>query len=62
MILLTSDRATLLTYVALLILTAAAWVAMLRSPMGGDDMAGMQMGIGFEISRGRFKMIRAFFR
>ena len=43
MILRTSDRATLLTYVALFMLTAAAWVAMLRSPMGGDDMAGMQM-------------------
>jgi len=42
-ILRTSDRATLLTYVALFILTAAAWVAILRAPMGGDDMAGMQM-------------------
>ena len=42
-ILRTSDRATLLTYVALLILTVAAWVVMLRSPMGADDMAGMQM-------------------
>jgi predicted metal-binding membrane protein len=42
-ILRTSDRATLLTFVALFILTAAAWVAILRAPMGGDDMAGMQM-------------------
>jgi predicted metal-binding membrane protein len=42
-ILWTRDRATLLTYVALLVLTAVAWVVMLRSPMGGDDMAGMQM-------------------
>jgi len=42
-ILRTRDRATLLTYVALLVLTAVAWVVMLRSPMGGDDMAGMQM-------------------
>jgi predicted metal-binding membrane protein len=42
-ILRTSDRVTLLTYLALFTLTAAAWVAMLRSPMAGDDMAGMQM-------------------
>ena len=39
----TRDRATLLTYVSLLLLTAAAWVVTLRSPMGGDDMAGMGM-------------------
>jgi predicted metal-binding membrane protein len=39
----TCNRAALLTYAALLTLTAAAWVWMLRSPMGGDDMAGMQM-------------------
>ncbi|HTO11184.1 MAG TPA: DUF2182 domain-containing protein [Candidatus Binatia bacterium] len=37
------DRATILTYGGLIVVTAAAWVAMLRSPMGGDDMAGMQM-------------------
>jgi predicted metal-binding membrane protein len=42
-ILRTRDRATLLTYVALLVITAVAWVVMLRSPMDGDDMAGMQM-------------------
>ena len=42
-ILRTSDSVTLLTYLALFTLTGAAWVAMLRSPMGGDDMAGMQM-------------------
>jgi predicted metal-binding membrane protein len=39
----TRDRAALLTYASLLLLTAAAWVVTLRSPMGGDDMAGMGM-------------------
>jgi predicted metal-binding membrane protein len=42
-ILRTSDRVTLLTSIALFVLTAAAWVAVLRSPMSEDDMAGMQM-------------------
>jgi predicted metal-binding membrane protein len=37
-----SDRATLVTYAALLVMTAAAWASMLSSPMGGD-MAGMEM-------------------
>src|SRR5438270_7459890 len=36
-------RATLLTCVSVLLITAAAWVVTLRSPMGGDDMAGMGM-------------------
>jgi predicted metal-binding membrane protein len=37
------DRSTLLTGAALVAVTAAAWVMMLRSPMTGDDMAGTQM-------------------
>jgi len=31
------------TYAGLLLVTVVAWVALLRSPMGADDMAGMQM-------------------
>src|SRR5205814_9587055 len=38
----THDRVTLVTYAGLLVVTAAAWLAMLSSPMGGD-MAGMEM-------------------
>ena len=37
------DRSVLLTYAGLLAVTAGAWVSLLRSPMSGDDMAGMQM-------------------
>jgi predicted metal-binding membrane protein len=37
------DRATLVTYAGLLAVTVAAWVALLRSPMGAGDMAGMEM-------------------
>jgi predicted metal-binding membrane protein len=39
----TADRATVVTYAALLVVTVAAWLVMLASPMGGDDMAGMEM-------------------
>jgi predicted metal-binding membrane protein len=42
-VLATDDRATLATYAALLLVTAAAWLAMLWSPMGEQDMAGMGM-------------------
>ena len=41
----TAYRATLSTYATLLVVTAAAWLAMLSSPMGGDDMAGMAMAM-----------------
>ena len=37
------SRTAVVTYAGLLIATGAAWAAVLRSPMGGDDMAGMQM-------------------
>jgi predicted metal-binding membrane protein len=37
------DRALLAVYAGLLAVTVAAWVSLLRSPMSGDDMAGMQM-------------------
>jgi len=37
------DRARVITVVTLVLVTAAAWVALLRWPMGGGDMAGMQM-------------------
>ena len=39
----TANRATVVTYAVLLIVTAAAWLGMLSSPMGGEDMAGMEM-------------------
>jgi predicted metal-binding membrane protein len=39
----TRDPAKVLTYAALLVVTAAAWVVTLRSPMGAGDMAGMGM-------------------
>jgi predicted metal-binding membrane protein len=38
------DGATLMTYAALVVVTAAAWLSMLGSPMGGD-MAGMEMAM-----------------
>ena len=41
----TADRATVITYAALLVVTAAAWLAMFWSPMAGEDMAGMEMAI-----------------
>jgi len=37
------DRSVLATYAGLLAVTVVAWVVLLRSPMSGDDMAGMQM-------------------
>jgi predicted metal-binding membrane protein len=37
------DRAAVVTYAALLLVTAVAWLVMLSSPMGADDMAGMEM-------------------
>jgi predicted metal-binding membrane protein len=37
------DRATVLTTVFLLVITAAAWAHVLVLPMGMDDMAGMEM-------------------
>jgi predicted metal-binding membrane protein len=43
--LVTSERSAVLTYTALLGVTAAAWLAMLRMPMAGDDMAGMEMAM-----------------
>jgi predicted metal-binding membrane protein len=42
-VLATVDRPTVITYAALLVVTAAAWLAMLWSPMASDDMAGMEM-------------------
>jgi predicted metal-binding membrane protein len=38
------DGATLMTYAALVVVTAAAWLSMLGSPMSGD-MAGMEMAM-----------------
>ena len=38
------DGATLMTYAALVVVTAAAWLSMLGSPMG-SDMAGMEMAM-----------------
>jgi predicted metal-binding membrane protein len=54
----TRDRATLVTYAALLVVTAAAWLSMVWSPTGGQDMAGMEMamaptlvdGLGFVVA------------
>jgi predicted metal-binding membrane protein len=40
-----SERSTVITYAALLGVTAAAWLAMLRVPMGDQDMAGMEMAM-----------------
>jgi predicted metal-binding membrane protein len=40
-----SERSTVITYAALLGVTAAAWLAMLRVPMGEQDMAGMEMAM-----------------
>ena len=48
----TQDRATLVTYAALLIVTIAAWLSMLLSPMGGDDMAGMEMAMAPTVADG----------
>jgi predicted metal-binding membrane protein len=39
------DPAALTTYAAVLALAIVAWVAVLRSPMEGGDMAGMQMAM-----------------
>ena len=39
------DRAAFVTSAGLLLVTLAAWVALLRSPMRADDMAGMQMAM-----------------
>jgi predicted metal-binding membrane protein len=41
----TPERATRVTYAALLGVTAIAWLAMLRMPMGEHDMAGMEMAM-----------------
>jgi predicted metal-binding membrane protein len=41
----TSERSTVITYAVLLAVTAAAWLAMLRVPMGDRDMAGMEMAM-----------------
>ena len=41
----TSERSTVITYAALLGVTAAAWLEMLRAPMGEQDMAGMAMAM-----------------
>ena len=39
------DRLSVVTYAGLLLVTAVAWAALLRSPMSGDDMAGMRMAM-----------------
>jgi len=41
----TSERATRVTYAALLGVTAVSWLAMLRMPMSEQDMAGMEMAM-----------------
>ena len=41
----THDRTALVTYAALVVVTAGAWVAMLWLSMGGEDMAGMEMAM-----------------
>lgn len=40
-----SERPAVITYAALLGMTVAAWLAMLRAPMGEQDMAGMTMAM-----------------
>jgi predicted metal-binding membrane protein len=42
-VLATAGRATVVTYAALLVVTVVAWIVMLSSSMGADDMAGMEM-------------------
>jgi predicted metal-binding membrane protein len=44
-VLATHDRTALVTYAALVVVTAGAWVAMLWLSMGGEDMAGMEMAM-----------------
>jgi predicted metal-binding membrane protein len=51
-VLATRDRATLVTYGVLLVVSAAAWMSMLRSPMGGDDMAGIAMAMTPTVAEG----------
>ncbi len=41
--LVTSERSTVITYAVLVGITAAAWLAMVRVPMGEQDMAGIEM-------------------
>ena len=41
----TSERSTVITYAVLVGVTAAAWLALLRVPMGEQDMAGMEMAM-----------------
>jgi predicted metal-binding membrane protein len=41
----TFERSTVITYAVLLGVTAVAWLAMLRVPMGDRDMAGMDMAM-----------------
>src|SRR5205814_662296 len=45
------DRATMLTYAVLLLVTAAAWASMLWSPMGADEMAGTGMVMAPSVGR-----------
>ena len=46
------DRVSLVTYVALLLITAAAWIHILGSGMQTDDMPGMSMPLGPTIAQG----------
>jgi len=41
----TFERSTVITYAVLLVVTAVAWLAMLRVPMADRDMAGMDMAM-----------------
>jgi predicted metal-binding membrane protein len=47
-----AERSTVITYAVLLGVTAAAWLAMLRVPMGEQDMAGMDMAMGPTLADG----------
>src|SRR5438093_3772400 len=46
------DRVSLVTYVALLLITAAAWIHILWSGMQADDMAGMSMPLAPTVAEG----------
>jgi predicted metal-binding membrane protein len=46
------DRVTLVTYVVLLLVTAAAWIQILSSAMQADDMAGMSMPLAPTLAEG----------
>jgi len=46
------DRVTLVTYVVLLLITAAAWIQILSSGLQADDMAGMSMASAPTLAEG----------